>query len=291
MNTVTLIQYQIDAFSHRVFSGNPAAVIPLDQWLPDAVMQAIAEENNLSETAFYIPAENSGTFHLRWFTPVAEVDLCGHATLATAHVLFHERGFQGNKVTFETRSGGLYVTKDGNKLTMDFPACSIHPVEMPNALRQGLRLTQKPAAILAGDDYIVVLENEEEICSVRPDYQFLAQLDLRGVAITAQGTEADFVSRFFAPKFGVSEDPVTGSVHCALVPYWAKILHKDTMCARQLSKRGGTITCVFDGGRVHLSGHAVTFMEARIIIDAASGPTASHNPTARGELAQNPTKL
>jgi PhzF family phenazine biosynthesis protein len=258
-----LMQYQVDAFSHQVFSGNPAAVVPLDQWLPDAVMQAIAEENHLSETAFYVPAKNSDTFHLRWFTPVVEVDLCGHATLATAHVLFQERGFPGNEIAFETRSGILRVKKmPEGQLSMDFPLRPLHPVETPPLMENALG--QKPLAVLAGDDYVVLFRDEAQIRAIHPDMTVLLMLDLRGVAITAPGKDCDFVARFFGPKVGVPEDPVTGSAYTALAPYWAERLGKTMLSARQVSQRGGEIHCGVARDRVTIIGAAATFMVGEI---------------------------
>jgi predicted PhzF superfamily epimerase YddE/YHI9 len=231
-----LRQFQVDAFASRVFEGNPAAVVPLEAWLPDSVMQAIGDENNLSETAFLVP---SGTgFDLRWFTPRREVDLCGHATLASAHVLFAHLGYSGECITFHTRSGDLLVRRSGNGYAMDFPAQP--PVH-----------TSAPAA------------------RVVPDHAQLGKLDLRGVVVTARGDHHDFVSRFFAPKFGVYEDPVTGSAHCALTPYWSGRLGRTELRARQVSKRGGDVFCTFKGERVELVGNAVTFMEAVIGFDVA----------------------
>lgn len=255
-------QYQVDAFTTRVFEGNPAAVCPLDAWLDDSLLQAIAAENNLSETAFFIKSEKG--FHLRWFTPVAEVNLCGHATLATAHVIFEILGYAGQTITFETLSGILTVARLGTLLVMNFPAAPPKPCAAPDALIAGLGI--QPSAIFAADDYFAVFDNEDIVRSIKPDFAQLAMLDLRGVIVTARGREVDFVSRFFAPKFGILEDPVTGSAHCALTPYWSEKLGKKALSARQVSKRGGDILCELKGNRVLLAGHAVTFMEAEIYI-------------------------
>lgn len=254
--------YQVDAFASRVFEGNPAAVCPLTQWLDDTLLQRIAQENNLSETAFFVPSSKG--FELRWFTPVSEVDLCGHATLATAHVIFEILGESGHRITFETRSGDLFVERDGELLRMDFPACPATPCATMDLLISALCM--RPVEVLAGDDYMVVFDNEDTVRAIVPDQSLLAQLDLRGVIITAPGIEVDFVSRFFAPKFGIAEDPVTGSAHCTLAPYWANKLGKQILIARQVSKRGGDIACEVKGDRVILSGRAVTFMEAEIFI-------------------------
>lgn len=253
-------QFQVDAFASRPFEGNPAAVCPLETWLDDALMQRIAEENNLSETAFLVRTARG--YRLRWFTPVAEVDLCGHATLAGAHVVFTILGHSGDRVTFETRSGDLIVERDGDRLSMDFPARPPAPAFAPDALLQGLRLA--PLEVLAADDYVVVCESESAVRSVAPDFAKLSELDLRGVTVTARGDEADFVSRFFAPRLGIPEDPVTGSAHCELVPYWAAKTGRTSFRARQLSRRGGEVLCELRGDRVILGGRAVTFLEGTI---------------------------
>jgi predicted PhzF superfamily epimerase YddE/YHI9 len=253
-------QYQVDAFAARVFEGNPAAVCPLEGWLDDHLLQAIAAENNLSETAFFVPAEEG--FELRWFTPLKEVELCGHATLAAAHVLFAHLGYAGKRISFETRSGALFVERKGPQLEMDFPACPPAPCALPALLAEGLG--QRPTQVLAADDYMAVFESEAVIRAIAPDHALLGRLDLRGVIVTAPGVEVDFVSRFFAPRFGIPEDPVTGSAHCQLAPYWARKLGKNSLTARQLSRRGGEMTCEVKADRVLLSGSAVTFMEAEI---------------------------
>ncbi|HXG59560.1 MAG TPA: PhzF family phenazine biosynthesis protein [Thermoanaerobaculia bacterium] len=255
-----LRQYQVDAFASRPFEGNPAAVCPLDRWLDDRLMQSIAAENNLSETAFFVPTAKG--FHLRWFTPVAEVDLCGHATLAAAHVVFGTLGWPKDAVTFATRSGDLTVTRDGDRLWMDFPSRPPRPVEAPAALLDGLRVA--PVEVLAADDWVVVLRDEAAVRSIAPDFPRLRQAGLRGVTVTARGETADFVSRFFAPGLGIDEDPVTGSAHCELAPYWAPKLGSSRMRAQQVSKRGGEVLCELRGDRVLLGGTAITFMEGWI---------------------------
>lgn len=268
-------QYQVDAFASRAFEGNPAAVCPLESWLNDGLLQAIAEENNLSETAFFVPTERG--YALRWFTPVKEVDLCGHATLAAAHILFEQLGYAQSVITFQTRSGDLFVRRNGLQLEMDFPAAILTPCEIPTTLVEGLG--QRPLEVWAAEDYVAVFDSEATIRAITPNLAWLSQLDLRGVIITApaykigdsneddsnrNSAEVDFVSRMFAPKYGIPEDPVTGSAHCALAPYWAARLGKTRLNARQVSKRGGTLTCEVNADRVILSGHAVTFMEADI---------------------------
>ena len=255
-----LRQYQVDAFATRVFEGNPAAVCPLETWLDDALLQAIANENNLSETAFFVPTERG--FHLRWFTPVSEVDLCGHATLAAAHILFDELGYAGKQITFETQSGDLIVEANGGLLAMDFPARPPALCPIPDGLADGLG--RVPLEVRAANDYLAVFENEEIIRAIAPDFAKLADLNLRGVIVTAPGKDVDFVSRFFAPKIGIPEDPVTGAAHCELTPYWAQRLGKDTFEARQVSARGGSLSCRLQGNRVIIAGKAVTFMVAEI---------------------------
>ena len=256
-------QYQVDAFASRPFEGNPAAVCVLERWLADDVLQAIAEENNLSETAFFVPCDTG--FELRWFTPTTEVDLCGHATLATAHVIFDQLGYSQPAIRFHTRSGELHVKKHANMLQMDFPAQTPVPCEIPDALVRGLGV--RPARLLRSDDYLAVFDSEQDIRALQPDFAWLGQLDLRGVIVTAPGKDVDFVSRFFAPGLGVPEDPVTGSAPCPLAPYWAGRLGKTTLQARQLSPRGGNLACKLHGERVLISGSAVTFMQGVIEID------------------------
>ncbi|HMP89535.1 MAG TPA: PhzF family phenazine biosynthesis protein [Kiritimatiellia bacterium] len=257
-----LKQYQVDAFAERVFEGNPAAVCPLTRWLNDETLQAIAGENNLSETAYFVPVNNG--FHLRWFTPIVEVDLCGHATLAAAHVVFEILGYRKRIVDFETRSGKIAVQKSGNLLAMDFPSIPPRPCSPPTMLLDGLG--KRPVETLAADDYIAIFESEDDVCALTPDSAILGKLDLRGVVATAPGRNADFVSRFFAPKYGIPEDPVTGSAHCELAPYWSSRLGKTTLNARQVSRRGGNVLCELKDTRVILSGTAVTFMVAEIKI-------------------------
>ena len=263
-----LTMYQVDAFASRVFEGNPAAVCPLAAWLPDALLQAIAEENNLAETAFFVPLEAGGgagaDFRLRWFTPVNEEDLCGHATLASAAVLFDKQGFAGPEIRFHTRSGLLVVRRRGDQLAMRFPALKPLACETPAALVRGLGAP--PRETLAALDYIAVYEREEDVRGIVPDYAELSKLDRRGVVATAPGTDADFVSRFFAPKSGIPEDPVTGSAHCELAPFWAARLGRTALQARQLSRRGGSVGCVFEDEHVLLTGRAVHYMTAEITL-------------------------
>jgi PhzF family phenazine biosynthesis protein len=255
-----LTLYQIDAFTDRVFRGNPAAVCPLDRWPSDTDLQAIAEENNLSETAFYVPAGTG--FHLRWFTPKAEVDLCGHATLAAAFVIFNFSDYADNTIKFESRSGELAVAKSDDLLVMDFPAQPAKPCATPQLLVEGLG--KAPIEVLSSEDYLAVFDTEEDVIGLKPNFDALNKLDLRGVMVTAKGKDVDFVSRFFAPRYGINEDPVTGSAHCALAPYWAAKLNKTRLSAKQVSKRTGYIECDLKGNRVLLSGKAVKYMEGKI---------------------------
>lgn len=257
-----LKQYQVDAFTDRPFGGNPAAIVPLDAWLDDGLMQALAAENNLSETAYIVP--EGDRFGLRWFTPASEVDLCGHATLAAAHVMFDELGYVGKQIRFVTRSGELIVVKDGEQLRMDFPASIARP--MPPVPLLAEALGREPVQLLAGDDYMAVFERAEDVASLSPDMALLARLDLRGVIATAPGHGCDFVSRFFAPKYGIPEDPVTGSAHCLLTPWWAKRLGKHVLLAHQISARGGVIDCRLQGERVLLSGGAVLMMRGEVLL-------------------------
>ena len=256
--------YQIDAFSNRIFAGNPAAVCPLEEWLEGSLLQAIAQENNLSETAFFVPEKDG--YHIRWFTPVAEVDLCGHATLATAFVIFNYLDTSSSQITFRSRSGRLTVVQEEELISMDFPSQPPVPCEAPKELLDGLK--KEPLEILCSEDYFVVFSNEKAIVELKPDMGLLKKLDLRGVIVTAKADKVDFVSRFFAPKFGIDEDPVTGSAHCALTPYWAKKLNKKDVHAHQVSQRGGELFCKDCGDRVVIAGRAVTFMEGSITINS-----------------------
>lgn len=255
-----LTLYQVDAFTDRLFAGNPAAVCPLEQWLDDATLQAIAEENNLSETAFFVPADNG--YQLRWFTPEAEVDLCGHATLAAAHVLYQHLGYDAAQLAFFTRSGTLTVSRTGNGLTMDFPGTMPQPVVAPQTLVAGLGAV--PAEVLLAFDYVAVFKCEAEVQALTPDFMALRQLDKRGVLATAPAEQGGFVSRCFFPKLQVDEDPVTGSAHCELAPYWAKRLGQSVLTGRQLSKRGGQVHCEVIGDRVRLTGQAVDYLQATL---------------------------
>ncbi|KAF3984838.1 MAG: PhzF family phenazine biosynthesis protein [Methylococcales symbiont of Hymedesmia sp. n. MRB-2018] len=254
--------YQIDAFANNIFEGNPAAICPLEKWLPDELMQSIASENNLAETAFFVP--NNTGYHIRWFTPTREVDLCGHATLASAFVIFSILGHQKNSIVFTSKSGELIVGKNGKWLEMDFPTQAPIPCSVPKQIITAFK--SQPIECLKSEDYIVVFKNEVEILSAKPDMSLLRGLDLRGVIITASSKKYDFVSRFFAPKFGINEDPVTGSAFTQLIPYWSKKLNKKELTAKQISKRGGEVNCAHIGKRVKISGKAIKYLVGRIEI-------------------------
>ncbi|MFY3678142.1 PhzF family phenazine biosynthesis protein [Achromobacter xylosoxidans] len=256
--------YQVDAFSAAPFGGNPAAVVPLEAWLPDAMLQRIAEENNLSETAYVV---RRGDIHeLRWFTPAVEVDLCGHATLATAWVLFEQLGASEEVLRFATRSGELQVRRAGDALAMDFPARRPVAEAIPDGLLRALGL---PAAraLYRTDDYLVVIDDESLIDGLAPDFAALAAFDVRGVAVTAPSTRYDFVSRWFGPRVGVNEDPVTGSAHTSLAPYWGERLGKTRLTAEQGGTRKGQLRCELrDNGRVIISGQAALYLRGTIFL-------------------------
>lgn len=252
--------FQVDAFTDRIFAGNPAAVCLLPRWPDAGAMQAIASENNLSETAFLVGAGSE--YELRWFTPVSEVDLCGHATLASAFVLFEHFGVDG-AVTFDTRKGELSVRRDEEGLLrMDFPALPAKPADSPEGMLEALG--GSPTEVLLADDYLVRYSEEREVREVDPDFAALSGLGARGVIVTAPGDTVDFVSRFFAPDCGVPEDPVTGSAHCTLTPYWAEHLGKSRLHARQISRRGGELWCELRGDRVEISGNAALYLSGSI---------------------------
>lgn len=254
--------YQVDAFSSRVFAGNPAAVMPLENWLPDATLQAIAAENNLSETA-YVVREGEG-WRLRWFTPGAEVALCGHATLATALVMRDKLKLWKDRIAFETKSGTLVVSEDGKRLALDFPSQPAKPIAAPSGLEAALGA--KPVEVLQQIDLVCVLETARQVRELKPDIRALARIDARGIIVTAPGDDCDFVSRFFAPRVGVDEDPVTGSAHCKLIPYWSQRLGRRELFARQVSSRGGELWCIDRGARVTIAGHGVMFLDGTIEI-------------------------
>ncbi|MGF7073037.1 PhzF family phenazine biosynthesis protein [Mucilaginibacter sp. R-33] len=256
--------YQVDAFTDTIFKGNPAAVCPLEEWLDDDILLRIAKENNLSETAFYV--RRAAAIEIRWFTPNTEVDLCGHATLATAFVLHQYEDFSDNTIPFHSpRSGTLPVTVQRDKYVLDFPADQFSPVGMTAEL---LMATDKvPIAAYKGKtDFMLVFKDQEDIATLEPRLQTIANLDARGVIVTAKGVDSDFVSRFFAPAVGVNEDPVTGSAHTTLIPYWAAQMAKTEFLARQLSERSGELQCRLLNNRVNISGRAVLYMQGEIMI-------------------------
>lgn len=261
---LTIPVYQIDAFTDQLFGGNPAAVCVLSGWLPDEQMQKIAAENNLAETAFFVPKGED--FELRWFTPELEIDLCGHATLATAHVIFNHLNYGGESVRFHTLQAGiLSVSRQGDLYTLDFPSRVPEPSELMEDLAAALG-GPRPEQVLHSRDYMLVYETEAEIKALQPDFSALAKVDAFGVIVTAPGDNSDFVSRYFVPAAGINEDPVTGSAHCNLIPYWAAKLGKNKLHAYQVSARGGELWCELNNDRVLMSGKAVTFLKGEIYL-------------------------
>ncbi|WP_339533159.1 PhzF family phenazine biosynthesis protein [Pseudomonas mucidolens] len=254
--------YQVDAFSDQPFGGNPAAVCPLTEWLPDQQLQAIAAENNLSETAFFVP--RGDVYELRWFTPQVEVDLCGHATLATAWVLIHALAAAPDMLRFATRSGELRVSRNGDELVMDFPAKTPQPCAAPAGMLEALGIEK--AEVFATDDYIVQVEDEALVAALTPDFSRLAGLPKRGIAVTANSSRFDFISRWFGPNVGVNEDPVTGSAHTSLAPFWAERLGKHRLSAEQGGTRRGQLTCEVKGDRVFISGKATLYLQGTIYL-------------------------
>ena len=258
--------YQADAFADRIFAGNPAAVMPLENWLDDDLLQQIAMENNLSETA-YLVARDAG-YELRWFTPEVEVNLCGHATLASAHVLFEHLAYEGDEILFYTRSGELRVSRAEHGLTLDFPALQMEPAPVEAAVCAALGAEAIAASIPVADPWMVIceFENEAQVRGLAPDFRALLAASPHAIVATAAGDQVDFVSRFFGPQVGVDEDPVTGSAHCCLTVYWSEKLGRTSLKARQISPRGGNVDCELRGGRVFMTGTAVTFMQGTIEI-------------------------
>jgi PhzF family phenazine biosynthesis protein len=254
--------YQIDAFTDQLFGGNPAAVCPLESWLPTETMQAVATENNLSETAFFVARNGSGEYDLRWFTPAAEVDLCGHATLASAHLVLRSLAPDLDTVRFHTASGPLEVSRDGELLVMDFPARPPKPRDLPAGFEEAIGLA--PAEMWSATKNMAVFETAAQVRDLAPNLDYIAGLDLDGLICTAPGDDCDFVSRYFAPHVGIPEDPVTGSAHCTTVPFWAERLGKTKLHARQISARGGELFCEAAGDRVRMAGHAVMFLSGTI---------------------------
>lgn len=249
--------YIVDAFTHRLFAGNPAAICPLKEWLPDDEMQKLATENNLSETAFFV--KTGEQYHIRWFTPEYEIDLCGHATLASAFVIFNYLNHNSDTIHFNCKSGLLEVKKKGDLIELNFPSRMPVATEVDEKLLEGLSI--QPAKILKSRDYFFVYDKEEDIVNFVPDFSILNQFDCIGIIITAKGNEVDFVSRFFVTNSSIGEDPVTGSAHCSLIPYWSAQLNKSVLTAKQLSRRGGELLCEFKGDRVTMAGNAVLYMQ------------------------------
>lgn len=258
--------YQVDAFTREVFRGNPAAVVPLDAWLPDEVMLKIAAENNLAETAFFV--KNGDVYDIRWFTPTVEIALCGHATLASAFVLFEVLGHDGDKINFRSRmSGDLFVERKDDLFVLDFPS---YPPKAYDAPGLGEILGREPLEVTESGGYVVALfASERDVAAITPDFRSMTELEAHAVVVTAKGESCDFVSRFFGPAVGVDEDPVTGSSHCRLIPYWAEKLGKTTLFARQISKRGGELYCELLGDRVNIGGHAALYLKGEIYVEAA----------------------
>ena len=255
--------YQVDAFTDQLFGGNPAAIVPLTEWIDEKLMQQVAAENNLSETAFYVKKED--LFEIRWFTPAAEVNLCGHATLGSAFVIFNCEGFEGNEIPFfSPRSGELKVNKNGDWLDLTFPADKVEQVDITPDLESCF--DKKPKKAFKGKtDYMLVFETEEEVQEIKPNFERISKY-ARGIIVTAKGNSVDFVSRFFAPQVGVNEDPVTGSAHTTLIPYWSNELGKKELVAQQLSKRKGYLKCRNLDGKVLISGQGKLYMKGEIFI-------------------------
>ncbi|MFN8294740.1 MAG: PhzF family phenazine biosynthesis protein [Chitinophagales bacterium] len=254
--------YQIDAFSNLVFKGNPAAVVPLEEWLPAETMQQIAAENNLAETAFFVKEDNR--YHIKWFTPSVEIELCGHATLASAFVIYNYLGYDKNEIHFTCMVGDLFVTKNEEWITLNFPAIETNAIKTPEIVAQAIG-THPIAFYDSKSKYVALLEDEEAVQNCQPDFSLINQLE-KSLIITAKGKQVDFVSRFFAPQLGVNEDPVTGSAHSVLIPFWSQKLNKTELSAMQLSQRTGFLKCKHLGDRVEMSGQAVCYLIGDIFV-------------------------
>ncbi len=255
--------YQVDAFTSAVFKGNPAAVVPLEQWLPMDTMQQIAAENNLAETAFFVKEKEH--YHIKWFTPTTEIELCGHATLASAFVIYNYLGYEEKEIHFTCQVGDLFVTKNESWITLNFPAIETQLIKnIPSTLSQAIGM--HPVALYdSKTKWVALLENEEEVQQCKPDFTLISQLE-KSLIVTAKGDQVDFVSRFFAPQLGVNEDPVTGSAHSVLIPFWAKKLNKTTLTAMQLSQRTGYLKCTHLDDRVEMSGQGICYLIGNIFI-------------------------
>ncbi len=266
--------FQVDAFTNKAFGGNPAAVVPLFAWLPDEVMLAIAAENNLAETAFFV--QNGDRYDIRWFTPKVEVNLCGHATLATAFVIFECLKLESETIKFHShRSGPLGVTKEGGKMVLDFPAYPVTEIERSDELAGAIGAIPSKVFETQGNMVMLLLENEAQIRGLWPDVNALLGIDYDEFIVTAPGDDCDFASRMFAPRIGINEDPVTGAIHCSLIPYWADQLGKNEMFARQVSERGGELFCKLDGERVRIGGEAVLYLKGEIYVGAGDEKSIS----------------
>jgi len=262
---MNLTIYQVDAFTKQIFAGNPAAVCPLTEWLADDVMQRIALENNLSETAFFV--KKDGVYEIRWFTPTIEIDLCGHATLASAFVIFNFLGETESVINlYSPRSGNLSVEKQGDRLILDFPSRPPVECELPADVTEAVGATPVKSWEAQGNMLMLLFESEAEIKCLNPDMSALSKLDFDEVIVTAKGADADFVSRLFAPRIGIPEDPVTGATHCSLIPYWAQQTGKEKLYARQLSSRGGELFCELRGNRVKIGGNGVLYLKGEIYV-------------------------
>lgn len=257
--------FQVDAFTEKPFGGNPAAVVPLESWLADDAMMKIAAENNLSETAFFV--KNNGRYDIRWFTPTVEVNLCGHATLASSHVIFNELKLENEKISFHSdRSGDLSVEKQGDKLVLDFPAYPLNEIDPLPELALAIGMVPLKTWETQGNMVMALLQKESDVRWLDPDMQALSKIPFDEVIVTAPGDDSDFVSRMFAPRIGIPEDPVTGAIHCSLIPYWAEKLGKNELFARQVSKRGGELFCEMKGDRVKIGGNAALFLKGELFI-------------------------
>ena len=258
---ISLKIYHVNAFSSGAFTGNPAAVIPLDFWLSDNIMQKLAAQNNLSETAFFVKTTEG--YHIRWFTPTTEVNLCGHATLASAFVIFDILNYQGDSLVFDSKSGSLFVSKNNGNIYLNFPAVLLEEVQELEGIE--VAMGELPSKIYkADDDYLLLFENEEIVANLSPNFSLLSKIDARGIIVTSKSTKYDFVNRFFGPKVGVNEDPVTGSAFTKLIPYWANIFQKNSLCACQVSERGGEVDCQLLDERVIIGGKANLYLQGDI---------------------------
>ena len=259
-----MLVYQVDAFTNQIFKGNPAAVCPLKEWISEDLMQSIAEENNLSETVFFV--EHGGRFDIRWFTPTSEIDLCGHATLAAGHIIYTEMNYGHSLIEFNSKSGRLTVEKKGEWYILNFPSEKITEMEKPSFLESALN-SPVLKTYKGKWKYLVELESESAVQDLKPNFGLLSNLDANGIIVTAEGNKVDFVSRFFAPKIGINEDPVTGSAHTLLIPHWGEKLNKTKMLAMQLSKRTGFLKCEYLQDRVEMSGQAITYLKGTIAVN------------------------